>query len=194
MLCCRYNFLGLCACINGAFSELLDSSSISAALVKSLRSMEFRHLTKLIDLVIIPFAMHCPHKLLEEWMLKLFLPLFDYCEDMLCFSWLDLLNNGQANVPCCLDYLCESEETINNLENFLLLDLTRKFSKLLGSLSSPELNGGLFDVDLNPVPDMITACCELKCISSSIIGYGRRLIRMFFILFIAYCIIRYAFV
>ncbi|CAL4984491.1 unnamed protein product [Urochloa decumbens] len=167
-----YMLLGLCACIDGAFSKLLDSSSINDAIMKNLRSMEFRHLTRLIDLVIIPFVKHCPRKLWEEWLLKLLLPLFSYCEDMLGYSWLNLLNSGRANVPCCLGYLCESEEMVKNMENYLLLDLTRKFSKLLGSLSSSELNDGLFHLDHNPMHDMTTASCELKfTLSSSIVGY-----------------------
>ncbi|RCV38295.1 hypothetical protein SETIT_8G130900v2 [Setaria italica] len=167
-----YNFLGLCACIDGAFSELLDSSSISAAIMENVRSMEFWHLTRLIDLIIIPFVKHCPRKLREEWMFKFFVPLLDYCEDKLRYSWLNLLYSGQADVPCCLGYLCESEETIEHMENYLLLDLTRKFSKLLGSLCSSELNGSLFHVNLNPMHDMIATSGELKCtLSSSIVGY-----------------------
>ncbi|WVZ85138.1 hypothetical protein U9M48_032089, partial [Paspalum notatum var. saurae] len=152
-----YNLLGLCAPIKGAFSELLDSSSVSEAIVENMRSMQFWHLTRLIDIIIIPFAKHCPHKLLAEWMLKLFLPLISYCEDMLHYRWLDLLNTGRANVPCCFGYTCESEESVKNMENYLLVDLTRKFCKLLGALSSPELND---------------ASCKLNYTSSSsIVGY-----------------------
>ncbi|XP_006662964.1 protein HASTY 1-like [Oryza brachyantha] len=97
--CSWYNLLGLCATIKGAFSELLDISSINDAIMQNIRSMEFRHVAKLIDLVIIPFIKHCPHNLWEERMLKLLLPLFDYCGDMLHYSWFTLLNNGRANVP-----------------------------------------------------------------------------------------------
>jgi exportin-5 len=176
MLCCRYNFLGLCACIDGAFSKLLDSSSINDAIMKNVRSMEFRHLTRLIDLIIVPFVKHCPLKLREEWMVKFFVPLLNYCEDMLGYSWLNLLYNGRANVPCCLGYLCESEETIKNMENYMLLDLTRKFSKLLWSVCSSELNGSLFHVDLNPMHDMITSSCKSKCtLSRSIVGYEKKI-------------------
>ncbi|TVT96909.1 hypothetical protein EJB05_57875 [Eragrostis curvula] len=167
-----YNLLGLCAPINGAFSELLDSLSIYDAIMKNLRSMEFRHVTKLIDLIILPFVKHCPRKLWHEWMLKLLLPLFSYCEDMLYYSWFSLLNNGRANVPYYFGHLCGPEETIKKLEDYLLLDFTRKVSKLLGALASPELNTGIFQVDLHSPSDMISASCDLICSPSScIVGY-----------------------
>jgi exportin-5 len=57
--------------------------------------MEFWHLSRLIDLIIVPFVKHCPLKLREEWMVKFFVPLLNYCEDMLGYSWLNLLYNGQ---------------------------------------------------------------------------------------------------
>ncbi|KAJ1257515.1 hypothetical protein BS78_10G002300 [Paspalum vaginatum] len=122
----------------GAFSELLDSSSISEAIVENMRSIQFWHLIRLIDLIIIPFAKHRPRNPRAEWMLKPILPLISYCEDKPRYSWLDLLNTGRAN------------KSVKNMENYLLVDLTRKFCKLLGALSSPELN------------------CTL---SSSIVGY-----------------------
>ncbi|XP_015698015.1 uncharacterized protein LOC102721490 isoform X5 [Oryza brachyantha] len=159
-----YNLLGLCATIKGAFSELLDISSINDAIMENIRSMEFRHVAKLIDLVIIPFIKHCPHNLWEEWMLKLLLPLFDYCGDMLHYSWFTLLNNGRADVPHYFGYLCGSEETVNKMENYLLLDLTRKVSKLLGALASQELNHDVCHAALHSVLDKCTP-------STSLVGY-----------------------
>lgn len=161
-----YKFLGLCAHIKGAFSELLDISSINEAILENMRSMKFWHLTRLIDLVIIPFAKHCPSNLREECVLKLLLPVISFCEEMLRYSWLGLLNTGQANVH----YLCVSEEMIKRIENDLLLDLTRKVCKLLGALSSPELNDGLLHWNLNSAQDLITASCKLKC-THTIVGY-----------------------
>uniref|UniRef100_A0A0E0R902 Exportin-5 C-terminal domain-containing protein n=1 Tax=Oryza rufipogon TaxID=4529 RepID=A0A0E0R902_ORYRU len=169
-----YNLLGLCATIKGAFSELLDNSSINNAIMENIRSMEIRHLTKLIDLVIVPFIKHCPHNLWVEWMLKLLLPLFDYCGDVLYYSWFSLLHNGQANVPLFFGYICGSEETVSKMENYLLLDLTRKVSKLLGALASQELNQGVYRAGL--VLDMNSASHDFKCTpSTSLVGLSMNL-------------------
>lgn len=62
-----YNVIGLCTSIERAFSELLDSLSVSVAFMKDLGSMEFRYLGKLIRLVIIPLVKHCPRKFWKEW-------------------------------------------------------------------------------------------------------------------------------
>ncbi|KAL6593144.1 hypothetical protein ACP70R_049098 [Stipagrostis hirtigluma subsp. patula] len=166
-----YNFLGLCATIKGAFCELLNILSVNNAIMENLGSMEFRHVTKLIDLVIIPFVKHCPRELWEEWMLKLLLPLFSYCEDMLFYSWFSLLYSDRADVPYYFGFLCGSKETVRKMENYLLLDFTRKVSKLLGALASPELNDGISRVE-DSAHGMISASHDLKFTSSSsVVGY-----------------------
>jgi hypothetical protein len=185
-----YNLLGLCATIKGAFSELLDNSSINNAIMENIRSMEIRHLTKLIDLVIVPFIKHCPHNLWVEWMLKLLLPLFDYCGDVLYYSWFSLLHNGQANVPLFFGYICGSEETVSKMENYLLLDLTRKVSKLLGALASQELNQGVYRAGL--VLDMNSASHDFKCTpSTSLVGYAKRVNCFYFLggITLCFCVI-----
>lgn len=190
ILCCSYNLLGLCATIKGAFSELLDNSSINNAIMENIRSMEIRHLTKLIDLVIVPFIKHCPHNLWVEWMLKLLLPLFDYCGDVLYYSWFSLLHNGQANVPLFFGYICGSEETVSKMENYLLLDLTRKVSKLLGALASQELNQGVYRAGL--VLDMNSASHDFKCTpSTSLVGYAKRVNCFYFLggITLCFCVI-----
>lgn len=58
--------IGLCASIEGAFSWLLNPS-VFATLSKYLSSMEFRHLSKLIKLTVIPLVKNCPCKFWKEW-------------------------------------------------------------------------------------------------------------------------------
>ncbi|XP_037440351.1 uncharacterized protein LOC119308337 isoform X2 [Triticum dicoccoides] len=168
-----YNLLGLCAAIEGPFCELLDSSSVSDAIIEDLGCMESRHVSKLIDLVIIPLMKYCPSKRLGEWILKLLPPLFIYCEDILCGAWFNLLNKGRAGYPYYFGYLRGSQRSAKKLEECLLLDLTRKVSKLLGVLASSKPIGALTCVDLQSVSTAKAASSrDSKCASSnSVIGY-----------------------
>uniref|UniRef100_A0ACD5ZT35 Uncharacterized protein n=1 Tax=Avena sativa TaxID=4498 RepID=A0ACD5ZT35_AVESA len=169
-----YILLGLCAPIQGAFSDLLESSSIAEAIMENLNCMEFRHVSKLIDLVLIPLVKNCPRELLGEWILKLLRPLFRYCcEDIFCDAWFRLLNEGRAGY--CYYFGCPrgSEDNVKKFEDYLLLDLTRKVSKLLGVLASLEPNDALMRVDLQPLSTVKTASCDSKCASSnSVVGHS----------------------
>ncbi|KAF2911038.1 hypothetical protein DAI22_11g147600 [Oryza sativa Japonica Group] len=138
-----YNIIGLSLSIQGAFSDLLDISSFNDAIFEDLGSMEFRHLSKLINLVFVPLVTYCPSKFWKKWMLNLLRPLLDHCEDLLYFAWFSLMHHGRAKVPYYFGKLSGPTENIEKFEDTQLLEFTREVSHLLGVLSSPESNNGL---------------------------------------------------
>ncbi|EEC68256.1 hypothetical protein OsI_36279 [Oryza sativa Indica Group] len=138
-----YNIIGLSLSIQGAFSDLLDISSFSDAIFEDLGSMEFRHLSKLINLVFVPLVTYCPSKFWKKWMLNLLRPLLDHCEDLLYYAWFSLMHHGRAKVPYYFGKLSGPTENIEKFEDTQLLEFTREVSHLLGVLSSPESNNGL---------------------------------------------------
>ncbi|XBI75780.1 hypothetical protein VPH35_069106 [Triticum aestivum] len=139
--------------------------------------MEFRHVSKLIDLFVLPLVKCYPRELLGEWILKLLLPLLTECGYALSDAWLNLLNEGQGYDRLYLahsfGYLGGSEERVKKLQGCLLLDMTRKVSKLLGVLASVEPNDALMCLDLLPGSTVKTASlCDSKCAATnSVVGY-----------------------
>ncbi|KAL6659849.1 hypothetical protein ACP70R_002678 [Stipagrostis hirtigluma subsp. patula] len=167
-----YNLLGLCMYLEGAFVELLDSSSLTVAF-GDLGSMEFRHLSKLIHLVFFPLVRNCPREFWKEWMLELLRPLLRLCEDVLYSAWFSLMHRGRAKVAYYFGKLAGSAEDIEKLEHSLLLEFTRAVCHLLGNISSPESNSGLFcDYFEDASSKKIATFQDLESISSnSLLGY-----------------------
>ena len=85
------------AAIEGPSCKLLDISSVSDASKEKLYCREFRHVSKLIDLFVLPLVRCYPRELLGEWILKLLLPLLTECGYALSDAWLNLLNEGQGH-------------------------------------------------------------------------------------------------
>lgn len=56
--------------------------------------MEFNHLGKLIELVIVRLVKYCPRACWDEWMLELLEPVFGYCEDISYHAWFTFLHEG----------------------------------------------------------------------------------------------------
>ncbi|KAL6659658.1 hypothetical protein ACP70R_002487 [Stipagrostis hirtigluma subsp. patula] len=167
-----YNIIGLSMSLDGAFTEILDISSLSAAFV-DLDSMEFRHLSKLIHLVLSPLVKTCPREFWKEWMLNLLGPVLRHCEDVLYYAWFSLLHQGRAGASYYFGKLPGSAESIEKLEQTILLEFTRDVSHLFGKLCSPELNNGLSHEYFEDASDKkMIAFQDLDSISSnSLIGY-----------------------
>ncbi|XP_066339608.1 uncharacterized protein [Miscanthus floridulus] len=167
-----YKVIGLCMSLEGAFVGLLDKSSFCVAF-EDLETMEFRHLSKLIDAVFLPLVRNCPIELWKEWMLDLLRPLLRHCESVLYAAWFSLMHNGRAKVPYYFVKLTESAEDVEELERSQLLDFTRVVCHLFGNLSSLESNSGIFHGCFEDASDSrITAFKDLESVSSSsLIGY-----------------------
>ncbi|CAL4984406.1 unnamed protein product [Urochloa decumbens] len=167
-----YKIIGLCMSLDGTFDELLDCSNLTVTFI-DFDSMEFRHLSKLIRLVLLPLVKSCPHKFWKEWMLNLLGPLLRHCEDVLYYAWFSLLHEGRAKVSYYFGKLPGSEESIQKLEHTILLQFTRDVSQIFGSLSSPELNSGLSRKYLEDVNnEKLTSFQDLESLASnSLIGY-----------------------
>lgn len=167
-----YNVIRLCASVEGAFYGLLDRSSIINVLTENLRSMEFIHLGKLIQLVFIPLINYCPRECWDEWMVKLLEPLFSHCEEIFCYAWFTFLHEGRAKVPAYLGNPSGPEEIVNKFEKEILLKFTRSISNLLGVLASESLNSSLSFLNYKLETSTEADFQDLKSISSSsIIGY-----------------------
>ncbi|KAI4962794.1 hypothetical protein ZWY2020_025338, partial [Hordeum vulgare] len=108
-----YNVVGLCTSVEGVFSELLNSLSATDAFVNGLRSMELRHLGKVIRLVVL-------------WMVDFLGPILTECEYRLHFAWFDLLYHGGTGKPYFYGNLVGPDRQINALKQKLLLAFTRK--------------------------------------------------------------------
>ncbi|CAN6372154.1 unnamed protein product [Urochloa humidicola] len=167
-----YNVIGLCASVKGAFYGLLDKSSIINVLAENSRSMEFKHLGKLIRLVLIPLVKYCPRDCWDEWMVRLLEPVFSYCEEILYYAWFTFLHEGRAKVPAYLGNPSGPEEIVNQYEKEILLKFTRSISDLLGVLASERLNSGLSLLSNQLKTSTMAGVQDLKSISSnSIVGY-----------------------
>ncbi|XP_062182096.1 protein HASTY 1-like [Phragmites australis] len=168
-----YNVIGLCASLDGAFYGLLGRSFIINVLMENLRSMEFNHLGKLIQLVFIPLVKSCPQECWDEWMVKLLEPIFSYCEETFYYAWFTFLHEGRAKVPVYFGNLNGPDEIVNQFEKELLLKFTRSVSDLLEVLASERLNSGLALLPFRHKKICTKADFQdLKSISSSsLIGY-----------------------
>lgn len=158
--------------IEGAFAELLDKSSFSAAFA-DFDYMKFKHLRKLIDAVFLPLVRNCPTEFWKEWMSDLLRTFLRHCEDLLYYAWFSLMHEGRAKVPYYFGQLTGSAENIEKLEHSLLLDFTRAVCRLVGNIASLESNNGhlqYFDVsDIR-----MTAAQDHESVSSSsLIGYKK---------------------
>lgn len=122
--CHRYNFIGLCTTIKGAFPKLLESLSVGNAFTEALECMELRHLGKLIHLVVIPLVKHCPREILEEWTVNLLEPILLECEGRLHGTWFYLLYKRQAYNLFSYGNLVGEDEQINKMGYKLLLEFT----------------------------------------------------------------------
>lgn len=138
--CCRYNIVGLCTSVEGVFSELLNSLSATDAFLNGLRSMELRHLGKVIRLVVVPLVKNCPCKFWKLWMVDFLGPILTECEHRLHFAWFDLLYRGGTGKPYFYGNLVGSDRQINALKQKLLLAFTREVSDLLRVLAVTEQN------------------------------------------------------
>ncbi|RCV32896.1 hypothetical protein SEVIR_7G027500v4 [Setaria viridis] len=169
---CGYRIIGLCMSLNGAFDELLDCSYLTVTFI-DFDSMEFRHLSKLIHLVLLPLVKSCPRKFWKEWMLNLLGPILEHCEDVLYYAWFSLLHEGRAKVSYYFGKLPGSAESIQELEHTILLQFTRDVSQIFGSSSSPELNSGLSRKYFEDVSnEKMTSFQDLESLASySLIGY-----------------------
>ncbi|XP_044954113.1 protein HASTY 1-like isoform X1 [Hordeum vulgare subsp. vulgare] len=121
-----YNVVGLCTSVEGVFSELLNSLSATDAFVNGLRSMELRHLGKVIRLVVVPLVKNCPCKFWKLWMVDFLGPILTECEYRLHFAWFDLLYHGGTGKPYFYGNLVGPDRQINALKQKLLLAFTRK--------------------------------------------------------------------
>ncbi|KAL6640767.1 hypothetical protein ACP70R_021890 [Stipagrostis hirtigluma subsp. patula] len=167
-----YTVIGLCASVDGAFYELLDSSCIVNVLMRDLRSTDFYHSGKLILLVLIPLVKYCPQECWDEWMVELLEPLFSFCEEFLYYAWFTFLHEGRAKVPAYFGYLDGPDEIVKQLEKVLLLRFTRAISDLLEVLASERLNIGLPQLPFGSKNSTEAEFKELKSISSSsLIGF-----------------------
>ncbi|OQU83505.1 hypothetical protein SORBI_3005G127300 [Sorghum bicolor] len=167
-----YNVIRLCASVKGAFYGLLDRSSIIEVLTGNLRSMEFNHLGKLIQVVFIPLIKYCPHECWDEWMVELLEPVFSYCEEIFYYAWFTFLHEGRAKVTAYLGNPHGPEEIVNQFEKETLLKFTRSVSELLGVLASEKMNSSLSLLNYRIKTSMKADVQDLESISSSsIIGY-----------------------
>lgn len=162
----------MCASVQGAFYGLLDRSSTINVLTENLGSMEFNHLGKLIQLVIIPLVKYCPRDCWDEWMVRLLEPVFSYCEEVLYYAWFTFLHEGRAKIQAYFGNPSGPEEIVNQYEKETLLKCTRSISDLLGVLASERLNSGLSLLNYRKT-STVAGVQDFKSISSnSIIGYG----------------------
>ncbi|KAL6890195.1 hypothetical protein ACP4OV_008958 [Aristida adscensionis] len=139
-----YNIIGLSMSLDGAFTEILDSSSFGIAFI-DLDSMEFRHLSKLIHLIFLPLVKSCRREFWKEWMLNLLGPVLRHCENVLYYAWFSLLHQGRAEVSYYFGKLSGSAENMEKLEQTILLEFTREVSQLCGNLCSPRLSPEYFE-------------------------------------------------
>ncbi|KAM3334936.1 hypothetical protein ACQJBY_029383 [Aegilops geniculata] len=158
-----YNIIGLCASVERSIFGL-DCSLFINTLAMDIRSMEFDHVGKLIQLSFIPLVRCCPRGCWDKWVVLLLESLFFYCKDIFGYAWLSLIHEGRAEVPAYFGNLYGPEEKVKKLEVELLLKFTRSVSYLLGVLASEEFNSGL--------PQLNCPKSDLKSISSSsLMGY-----------------------
>jgi exportin-5 len=122
--CCRYNVVGLCTSLDGAFYGLLDRPFITSVLTKKLRTMEFIHLGKLIQIVFVPLVRYCPQECWDEWMLELLEPVFGYCEDIFYHAWFTFLHEVRAQAPSYFGILRGQDEIVILFEKEKLLKFT----------------------------------------------------------------------
>jgi len=154
-----YNFIGLCTTVEGAFSELLDALSVSNAFMDALECMEFRHLGKLIHLVVVPLVKHCPSELWEEWTVNFLKPILLQCEHRLHVAWFYLLYENQDGNLLNYGNLVGEDEQIKSLGYMLLLEFTRRLSGLLEALALMEQTSVRLH-DVKPVCNKDTVSLE----------------------------------
>jgi exportin-5 len=135
-----YNVLGMCASVEGAYSELLDSLTVQDFLTNYIGPMELRHLAKVIRLVAIPLVKNCPCKFWKPWMVDFLGPILRECEYRLDFISFDLLHKGGTGKPYFYGKLVGSDTQIKESEQKLLLAFTRQVWDLLRVLALTEQN------------------------------------------------------
>ncbi|CAL4974152.1 unnamed protein product [Urochloa decumbens] len=140
----RYTVIGLCASIEGAFSWLLNRSAF-VTISKYLASLEFRHLSKLIKLTVIPLVKNCPLKFWKEWVGNFLQQLLIHCEDVLHLAWSKLLYHGCAGARYYFGKLSGEAGRNKTLEMDTLLEITREVSGLLEVIALTEQSRALED-------------------------------------------------
>ncbi|KAK3140897.1 hypothetical protein QOZ80_5AG0407390 [Eleusine coracana subsp. coracana] len=164
-----YRVIGLCASLDGAFYGLLDHSFVINVLMKNLESMEFNHLGKLIQFVLVPLVKYCPRECWDQWMLKLLKPVFGYCKDIFYHGWFTFLHEGRPKVPPYFGILRGPEEIVIEFEKEILLKFTRSVSDLLWAIASKSLSSELSLLPLRLKKCLKNDSRELK--TMSLTGY-----------------------
>ncbi|KAG2598421.1 hypothetical protein PVAP13_5KG357628, partial [Panicum virgatum] len=166
--------------LESGFSELLNGFPVSVALSKYLRSLEFRHLRKLIELTIIPLVENCPQKFWKEWVDNLLRTLLRHSEKILHYAWSCILYHECNGAAYYFGELSGSDEKIKTAEMGILLEFTREFSGLLEVLALTEQNRALpqedvtHDRDSMPSTSLFRYLVSNDCFESlrmSLFGY-----------------------
>ncbi|XP_066353477.1 uncharacterized protein [Miscanthus floridulus] len=156
-----YNVIGLCASIEGAFSWLLNRS-VFATFSKYLASLEFRHLSKLIKLTVIPLVKNCPRKFWKEWVGSFLQQLLIHCEDILHLAWSKLLYHGCAGARYYFGKLSGEAGRNKTLEMGTLLEITREVSGLLEVIALTEQSRALEDKEAISFHDSMPSISFLR--------------------------------
>jgi hypothetical protein len=128
--------------------------------MEALECMEFRHLGKLIHLVVVPLVEHLPSELWEKWTVDFLKPVLLECGHRLHAAWFSHLYENQADNYFNYGNLVGEDEQIKSLGYMLLLDFTRRLSGLLEALARKEQSSVRPHEDVKPVCNMDTVSSQ----------------------------------